>query len=313
MDLIFWGLIFLVSLVVLVKGADWLLDGAEKIGLSIGLSPFIIGVVIIGLGTSFPELVSSIFGVLSGVYEIPVANAVGSNIANILLVIGFSAIVAREIVIKKDLILLDIPLLVISTAIFWMVAGDGIINFVESIILLITFIIYFLYTIFHKLNIEEESYNKKVDNKFRFKYLVMTAVGFTGLVVGAKYMIDAVVAVSSILNIGAGVISLIAISIGTSLPELVVSIKAALSGKLEMAIGNIFGSNIFNILMVTGVSGLIHNLSIDIQTLSIAIPVMVLATIIFSVSVMSRKIYIYEGAMFVVVYVIFIGNIFKLF
>lgn len=313
MELISWIIIFIISLAVLVKGADWLLDGAEKIGLSVGLSPFVIGAVIIGLGTSFPELVSSVFGVLSGVYEIPVANAVGSNIANILLFIGFSAIVAREIIVKKDLILLDIPLLVIATSVFWIVSKDGSVSFAESILLLITFIIYFLYTIFHKANPEDSTEEDLTDHKFHFKYLAMTVVGLTVLILGAKYLIDSVVAVSDILGVGAGVISLVAVAVGTSLPELIVSVKAALSGKPEIAVGNIFGSNVFNLLMVVGVSGLFHNLTIDLQTLDIAIPIMILSTIIFSISVMSKKIYIYEGAIFIVIYALFIGSLFNIF
>jgi cation:H+ antiporter len=116
--LVFWIAVFIVSLVALVKSADWLLASSEKIGLSIGLSPFIVGVTIVAFGTSFPELVSSFVAVFQGVSEIVAANAIGSNIANILLVAGIAAIVAKRLSVTKDLIDLDLPLIAISTAIF---------------------------------------------------------------------------------------------------------------------------------------------------------------------------------------------------
>ena len=113
--LIFWIIVFIISLAVLVKGADWLLGSAEKIGLAAGLSPVIVGVVIVGLGTSFPELISSLVAVFKGVTEIVAANAIGSNIANILLVVGISSVVGGRLAVTKNLIDLDLPLLAIST------------------------------------------------------------------------------------------------------------------------------------------------------------------------------------------------------
>src|SRR3989344_1847947 len=113
--LIFWIIIFIVSLGALVKGADWLIKSSEKIGLALGLSPFIVGVTIVGVGTSFPELISSFVATMKGVTDVVAANAVGSNIANILLIVGISAIVGRRLVVTKSLIDLDLPLLAIST------------------------------------------------------------------------------------------------------------------------------------------------------------------------------------------------------
>lgn len=119
---LFWIIIFIVSLAILVKGADLLLGSAEKIGLAVGLSPFVVGVVIVGLGTSFPEIISSFIAVLKNVTEIVPANAIGSNIANILLVVGLSAVVGGRLAVTKNLIDLDLPLLAISTVLFLGVA-----------------------------------------------------------------------------------------------------------------------------------------------------------------------------------------------
>ena len=140
-------IIFAVSIAVLVKGADWFLASAERIGLSIGISPFVVGVVIVGIGTSFPELVSSFVAVIRGVSEIVPANAVGSNIANILLIVGLSAIVSgRYIVVSKDLIDLDLPLLAASTAFVLGVFLDKQVTFGEAVLLIFLYFIYILYT-----------------------------------------------------------------------------------------------------------------------------------------------------------------------
>lgn len=131
--LFFWIIVFIISLVVLVKGADWFLESAERIGLSLGLSPFIIGVTIVALGTSLPELISSLIAVSKGVTEIVAANAIGSNIANILLVVGVSAILAKKLVASKSLIDLDAPLLAISTVLVLGVLADKKVVFIISL------------------------------------------------------------------------------------------------------------------------------------------------------------------------------------
>jgi len=154
--LLLWIGVFLVSLAVMIKGADWFLDAAEKIGLAIGLSPFVVGVVIVGLGTSFPELISSLVAVFQNVTEIVPANAIGSNIANILLVVGLSAIVGRRLTVSKSLIDLDIPLLAVTTVLFLGVIWDGEIVLAEAIILIVAYGIYIAYSMIHKDDTELE-------------------------------------------------------------------------------------------------------------------------------------------------------------
>ncbi len=317
-----WIIIFIVSLVVLVKGADWLLQSAEKIGLALGLSPFIVGVVIVGAGTSFPELISSLVAVFKGASEIVTANAVGSNIANILLVVGLSAVVGKKLVVKKNLIDLDLPLLAISTVLFLGVVYDGQVHLVEALLLLITYGIYIAYSIIHPDESREGVLpsratrgQKKVDKKSKVtvKDYGWLIVGVFGLVLGAKYLVDSVIALSEIFNLGTGAIAIIAVAFGTSLPELLVSIKAALKGKSEIALGNIFGSNAFNILVVIGLPAMFGSLVVDEPTLMLGVPTMLLATFLFIVSGISRKIHMWEGAMYLVVYVMFTGKIFNLF
>ncbi|NCS99419.1 calcium/sodium antiporter [Candidatus Parcubacteria bacterium] len=308
--ILFWIAVFVVSLLVLVKGADFLLGSSEKIGLAAGLSPFVVGVVIVGLGTSFPELISGISAILQGAPEIVAANAIGSNIANILLVVGFSALFARRLSVTKDLIDIEIPLLAVSTVLFVGVAIDGSITFVESLIIFLTYQIYLLYTIFHRDGTEEPASKRPKVTK---KDILLLILGVAGLVLGAKYLVLSVISLSEILNIATGAIALAAVALGTSLPELLVSIKAAKAGNAEVALGNIFGSNAFNLLMVVGIPGLFATLPLDEKTVTLGIPVLLASTFLFIVSGISKRIHMWEGAMYLMVYILFIGKLFNLF
>lgn len=313
--IILWTVVFVVSLLLLVKGANWLIASSEKIGLSIGLSPFIVGVTIVGIGTSFPELISSLFAVINGAIDVPVANAVGSNIANILLIVGISAVIGRSLSVSKNLIDLDLPLVAGSTALFLGIAYDGVITFGESVLLMIGFVVYFLYTIFYKETklAEEKEGPVLVKPKIKTKDILLLVLGIVGLIIGAKYLIESLVNLSTILNVATGVIAITAVAIGTSLPELLVSGKAALQGKSEVALGNIFGSNVFNILIVVGLPGLFGNLTIDEKTLSIGIPTLLVATLLFIISGISKKIHNWEGMFFLMVYALFIAKLFNWF
>lgn len=308
--LIFWIVVFAVSLFVLVKGADWLLASAEKIGLAVGLSPFIVGVTIVAFGTSFPELVSSFVAVMKGLPDVVVSNAVGSNIANILLIIGISAIIGKRLVVSKSLIDLDLPLLALSTSIFLLVAWDGQIVFFESLFLVVTYIIYIGFTVIYK---EEEDDFKGYRPKIKPNDLLMLVIGIVGLAIGAKYLIDSIQNLSILLNIKTGLIAISAVAIGTSLPELIVSIKAALRRQSEVVLGNIFGSNVFNLLAVVGFPGIFASLPIEKMTFTLGLPVLILSTVLFIISGISRRIHVQEGALYILLYLIFITKLFGLF
>lgn len=332
--LIFWTIIFLISLMALVKGADWLIASAEKIGLAIGLSPFIVGVTIVGIGTSFPELISSLAAAFKGVTDVVAANAIGSNIANILLIVGISAVIGRRLVVTKSLIDLDLPLLAIGTVLLLGVVWDKQITLGESILMLITYGIYLLYTVLHKETEEtseitevlpsrqerrkhivtsEKEKEKFIRPKVGVKDFVLLIIGIIALVFGAEYLIEALVQLSTILNIATGVIAITAVAVGTSLPELLVSAKAAFQKKSEIALGNIFGSNVFNALVVVGFPGLFKLLAVDNQTFLIGVPTMALATLLFVISGISRRIHIWEGAFYLSIYILFIAKLFNWF
>lgn len=330
--LIIWIIVFIVSLVVLVKGSDWLIASAEKIGLAIGFSPFIVGVTIVGVGTSFPELISSLAAAFKGVPDVVAANAIGSNIANILLIVGISAVIGRRLVVTKSLIDLDLPLLAIGTVLLLGIVWDKQITLGESFLMLVTYGVYLFYTILHK---DKEDTDEIVEvlpsrqerrkhiavhkrkeftrPKLVIKDFVLLVVGILGLVFGAKYLIDALVNLSTMLNIATGVIAITAVAVGTSLPELLVSAKAAFQKKSEIALGNIFGSNVFNALVVIGFPGLFRILPVDSQTFTIGVPAMAFATLLFVISGISRRIHMWEGAFYLSVYILFIAKLFNWF
>lgn len=330
--LLFWIIVFILSLALLVKSADWFVESAEKIGLALKISPFIIGVVIIAVGTSFPELITSFFAVLKGATGIVTANVVGSNIANILLIIGLSAIFAGQLTIKRSLIDLDAPLLATTTALFIFVMMDGVISRWEGALLLVSFIIYSLYTIFQKRDESEEEEvekkegivevlpsrverrrTKKIEKKITFKIVLMLIIGAIGLAIGADYTVESVIEISKILNIATSVIAITAVAIGTSLPELVVSLQAAKKKKYEIALGNIFGSNVFNVLLVAGLPAVFAPLKVDLATQIYGLEFLAVATLLFVFSSISKKIHIWEGAMYLVIYVLFIAKVSGLF
>ncbi len=330
MTLLFWILIFAVALFALVKGADWLLLGAERVGLSLGLSPFIIGVTIVGIGTGLPEMISGVVAVVSGVTTLPVANAVGSNVANILLVIGILAIWSKRIDIKKSIVRSDLPLLGVATVVFLIVVFNGHVGLAEAVMLLGVYGAYLGYTIFTRKQAEEPEAREAIPEEAArsphwwqfwryYEYVTHPHIqtidwlrigfGILGLGFGARYVVDSVTELSDMLGIGAGVIALVAIAFGTSLPEVIVSVKAARQGQSEVAVGNIIGSSVFNILVVVGAGGLFGELLIDAGTLSLGIPFMTAVTLLFIVSSMSRRIYAWEGAAYLVLYGLFIGKI----
>lgn len=309
MIIFFWSIVFIVSLFVLLKSSDWLIDSSGKIGLKVGLSPFIIGVTIVAFGTSLPELVASFVAVSQGITDVVTGNAIGSNVANILLVVGVAAVIGKNLIVTKNLIDLDLPLLAISTGIFFMVAIDGKVVVIESFILLVTYAFYLLYTLKYKE--ENEAVYEKVD--ITTSDIIKLFAGVVGLALGAKFLIDSIVNISDIFNIATGVIAVTAVAIGTSLPELIVSSKAVLQGKAEVALGNIFGSNIFNILVVVGLPGIFSTLSIDTMTFAIGLPILLMSTVLFVISGISKRIHAQEGWLYLILYIVFIAKLFELF
>jgi cation:H+ antiporter len=320
MDLVLLITLFSVSLVVMILGAEIFLKNAERIGLQLGFSSFVIGVIIVGFGTSLPELTSSLLAVFANAPSIVVANAIGSNIANILLIGGVMAFIGKRMTIDRDLLSAELPFFVISTALFAEVAYDGTISIIESVLLVSTLLVYFFYLFSDEYttgmvvqSVKEEVQHERFHflRRSAFKPISLLLIGLLGLLLGANYVVESVISLATLLSVSPGILSITAIALGTSLPELVVSIKAISSNNLSLAIGNIFGSNAFNILVAVGIPGLFAELPLDPSTYKIGLPILLVSSFIFLIICLARKLYRWEGIMFLLLYVFFIIQLFS--
>ena len=292
-----WVVLLIMSLFVLVRGADYLIDGSKQIGFALGIKPLIIGVFIVGFGTSLPELASSIAAIIQGHTEIVIANIVGSNITNILLIIGLTAFISRGIYIKENLLKSELPIFFIATLHFVLIIMDGIVDRVEAWLLLGTFAAYTWYIFSDgKAEIDEEELKDK-PRKLTAKPFLLFIGGLLAVLAGANYTVEMTINIATAFAVPIGLVSILAIAIGTSLPELMVSLRAIKTGDTSLAIGNIFGSNAFNMLMVAGIPAAITPLLVDEIVMELGLTILVGASLILFVAGLARQILRWEGLM----------------
>ncbi len=320
-EIIFWFIVLAISLVVLVKAADYFTAYSEKLGLALGLSSFIIGATIVAIGTSLPELVSSLFAVLqSGVTEFVADNIVGSNIANALLILGLGALFARTLRVNTALIDVDLPFFFMSMAVFVFFAWDGTISVIEGVFLLIFFVIFVIYntksqgaTDDDKEQMDElkEQFNKKKKKgEVPYgKYILFIILSAAGVAISAKFLIDSVLTLSDLLGISSSFLTITVVAIGTSLPEVLTSIAAIRLGNHGIAIGNVFGSNTFNALLVAGVPALFGDLSVSNLAFTLGLPFLVIATFAAVFTTFDNKVRMWEGVAMLFLYVVFLAKI----
>jgi cation:H+ antiporter len=306
MGLLFWIIVFIISLAVLVKSSDIFIDSSEKIGLFLGLPSFIVGVIIVAFGTSLPELVSSIIAVAEGSSEIVVGNALGSNITNIFLVLGITAVIGKEFSVNYNLMRVDLPFLLGSAILVALMLLDSVFSFTEAIICLFCLSVY----IFNSLRIKNDEEEQEREKPKALTWILLIASPVV-VYVGAKYTVRSVIQISTLAGIGSEVIALSAVALGTSLPEVVVSIAAARRGNPEMSVGNVIGSNIFNTFAVLGIPALIGPLTIPSNIRSFAVPVFLGATVLCILVTMERKVNRWAGSLFLIFYIFFIGKLFN--
>ena len=309
-NLIIWLIIFILSLFVLIKASDFFTDAAEKIGISLGISPFLIGVTIVSVGTSLPELISSITAVYQNSSEIVFGNVMGSNIANIFLIIGTASLISSPLKILYELINVDLPLFVGSAFLLGLTVLDSNFSINEAIICILGYVVYVFYTISSG---KEEQQSETIDTSqksFPVKQIVIVIVSALFVFFGATYTIKSVTKISEILEIGKELIALSAVALGTSLPELIVTISAARKGNPEIAVGNVLGSNIFNSLIVMGIPRLTGKLEIPDDVLGSGLLVLLVGTILFFFVTQDKQVTRWEGLIFFIFYGWFIGNIF---
>ena len=254
MDLIIQIGLLAIGFFMLVKGADYFVDGAAGIATKFGIPQLVVGLTIVAMGTSAPEAAVSITGAMNGAADISVGNVVGSNILNILIILGITGFIT-SVAVQKSTLMIEMPFMMAITVVLIVLGMTGNeITFFEGVILWILFLIYlgYLYVLAKKGTNEETTEDRPV-----WKLILFILVGGAVVVWGANISVNAATALAQAIGISEKFIGLTIVALGTSLPELVASVTAAKKGNADIAIGNIVGSNIFNILFVLGTSALI--------------------------------------------------------
>ena len=254
MDLLIQIALLAIGFFMLVKGADYFVDGAAGVATKFGIPQLVVGLTIVAMGTSAPEAAVSITGAMNGAADISVGNVVGSNILNNLIILGITGVITT-VAVQKSTLFVEMPFMLAITVVLIVLGLTGNeITFVEGIIFWVLFIAYLIYLyILAKKGTEEES----SEDRPVWKLLLFIVLGGAVVVWGANISVNAATAIATAIGISEKFIGLTIVALGTSLPELVASVTAARKGNADIAIGNIVGSNIFNILFVLGTSALI--------------------------------------------------------
>ncbi len=302
-----WALaLFIVSLGFLIKSSDWFIDAAEKIGLALGVSPFIIGVTLVGFGTSLPELASSIASVFANESEVVVGNVIGSNVTNILLVLGLTSFFQPFIRMEYNLMDLDMPLLVISAFLMWFVLSDGTFDMYDSLLFIGGLVIFLINSLTTQTFTPKEQ-RPSLELTTILWFIVAGVIIFFS----AEYTIKALVQMAIKMNASPDIIALTMVALGTSLPEVAVSITAARRGNPGLAVGNVLGSNIFNTYAVMAIPSFFGTLIIPDHIPDFSMSFMLGATVLFAVISLSNRISRWEGMMLIIFYLFFIGQLIR--
>lgn len=254
-------LMLLLGLVLLAFSGDWLVRGGSSLAKRFHVSPMVIGVTIISLGTSAPELVVSLNAALSGHPDISIGNVVGSNIANIALVLGFTALLI-SIPVSRKTIRMDWVVMMVATVLFLLFSLDGALQFYEGLIFVILLIVYVLYAV-RSSHAEMKGKIKQPSPYGTWLSLVIVLVSIGGLILGSNLLVNSASNIASGWGVSERVISLSVIAFGTSVPELSTSVMAAIRKELDISVGNLIGSNIFNIFGILGVTSLMKDIPVN--------------------------------------------------
>ena len=310
-------LTLILGLVLLVVGAEFLVKGASKIAAILKISPLIIGLTIVAYGTSAPEMSVSIMSIFSNHGDIAVGNVVGSNICNILLVLGLSSVVA-PLVVTKQIIRSDVPIMIGVSLLLLMFSLDGQISRVDGIILFVGGTLYTLSLIYQSSKQiaeqdefeEEYGFSGEVTSQLWIKNIIFVIGGSILLIFGSRLLVQSAVAIATDFGVSELLIGLTIVAFGTSLPELATSVVASFRGERDIAVGNVLGSNIFNILAVLGVAGALSPAGIDVSQTVLNFDMLVAIAVAFAclpIFYSGKRIDRLEGSLFLFYYLAYNG------
>lgn len=309
-------LLIAIGMVLLVKGADFLVDGASNIAHKFNIPEIIIGLTIVSIGTSLPELVVSVNSALTGHSDISIGNVVGSNLANLMLILGLCAAI-KALPMKKQTRFFESPMALAATLMFFIMCNTGNegiekVSRAEGFILLVFCVLFIIYNIYmakkgNAFDKEETEENEKISNVNImpiWKSISYIIIGILGLKYGGDFVVNNAVKVATMLHISETLISLTIVAIGTSLPELVTSVTATIKGEEDMAVGNVLGSQIFNILLIIGTSAVLSPINYDISYNAEMFVLLIASTLFVACPYIGHKMHFgrLQGLIYVVAY-----------
>ncbi len=299
--LLFLGMFFL------YYGSEWLVKGAASLALGFSVRPVIIGLTVVAFATSAPELLVSLIAAVEGSSGVSLGNILGSNVANIGLVVGISALI-RPLAIDHRIIYSEIPLMIGFSGVFWILCLDSYLGRLDGVFLLLGLVIFLIYGILNSRKKDIHGDKSLLNKKSLLKNSLLIIIGMASLLGGADILVKSSIFIARFLGFSDIFIGLSIVALGTSLPELSTSVVAGIRGEHEISIGNVVGSNIFNIGLVIGTVALINPMSLDSRLLFFEFPAMFIVSLLLFV--FCRTGYIInriEGLAFVTSYVFFIG------
>ncbi len=288
MDLTAWAMpwiaaLFFVGVILLLGGGNAMVHGSSRLAKILGIHPIIVGLTIVALGTSMPEFLVSMIAALKNKPDLALGNIIGSNVSNLGLILGLSAL-ARPIAVHPKLLKFEVPLLVGVSIYFWIICFNGILSRFDGLTLTLGFIIYLVIVISgarKSSDILEKKYNPLESEKKQIGInILFIIVGIIGLTLGASWTVDSASEISIRMGVSELILGLTLVAIGTSLPELATSMVAALKKEGDISIGNIIGSNIFNMMAIAGPTAVVHPLPVSRELIYNQLPIMVGLTII---------------------------------
>lgn len=302
-------ILIVIGLILLIKCADWFVDGCSNVAKSLGIPSLIIGLTIVAFGTSAPEAAVSVTASIKGMNDISLGNVVGSNICNLLLVLGvsglFGSLTAKRKIITRDFvyaIFSSLVLLILSFSYFINSGTKGVITRTNGLILLCFLGIYLYALIGDALRSVR---TKEEKTEFNPKDIVLIIVGIIGIILGGQLVVNTVTDIANMLNVSQNVIALTIVAIGTSLPELVTSVVASRKGEVDIAIGNVVGSNIFNVFFILGLSSSISPITYGFDSFIDIIVVLAASIIVYSLLLINKRIGNKKGIILLGLYAIY--------
>ncbi len=313
------GLLVLAGLLLLYYGAEYLVTGSSHLALSFGVRPLVVGLTVVAFATSMPELMVSLLAATRGASSMAAGNIIGSNIANIGLILGVAALIA-PIAVARSTLVREVPLMVVASLAVYLVSLDGEIAFANGLFLFLGLLVFLAYCVLTARDLSvplDGAVEKAVEEASagRGRNAVLVLLGMTGLALGAELMVRGAVMIATLLGVSEVIIGLSIVAVGTSLPELAASVMSAWKGEMDISVGNVIGSNIFNVLFVLGVCPMIKPITIEQRLLTLDFPIMLsfCALLVALLTMMPPRLQLdrKRGGVLLGAYLVFVVSLFR--